>query len=311
MLRFIDLFSGIGGFHVALKEEGMECVFACDIDKKARESYYANFGLKPKADITEVDVEDIPSHDVLCAGFPCQSFSVSGNLESLNDKRGQLFFEIVRIAKHHNPQVLLLENVKNILQIDDGQVIKTIEEELDKAGYIMKYCLLNSSFFGVPQKRERVYFVCLKKDSPYTFSPPTYSVNEEIYLQDIMDTNPDSKLYLKESYAINWTRKTTDCAMKPIRLGYINKGAQGDRVYSHKGHATTLLATSGGLGARTGLYTDNTGRVRKLSKVECKRIMGFNNSHVVSDGIAGIMQLGNAVIPSIVRKVYNHISNTN
>ena len=108
--RFIDLFSGIGGFHIAMKKLGGNCVFASEIDASVREVYFNNFGLMPKGDITKIHVNDVPAHDVLCGGFPCQSFSKAGNREGINDSRGTLFFDIMRIAEHHKPSYLLLEN---------------------------------------------------------------------------------------------------------------------------------------------------------------------------------------------------------
>lgn len=163
MYRFVDLFCGIGGFRVALEKEGLECVFSCDIDEQAQKAYHRNFGETPLGDITEINEREIPKHDILCAGFPCQSFSISGKQKGINDNRGRLFYEIVRIAKYHQPYIMLLENVKNILSVDDGAVIKIIETKLDEIGYYMHLSILNSSLFGVPQSRERVYFVCIEK----------------------------------------------------------------------------------------------------------------------------------------------------
>lgn len=140
MLRFIDLFCGIGGFRVALEARGHKCVFSSDIDSHAREAYRANFGELPSGDIAKIGAADIPTHDVLCGGLPCQAFSISGKQGGMDDPRGRLFFEILRIAKYHQPKVLLLENVKNILSIDNGEVVKTIEQELNRIGYSHTGC---------------------------------------------------------------------------------------------------------------------------------------------------------------------------
>lgn len=164
-LDLFDLFCGIGGFRVALEKEGMKCVLSCDIDKNVREAYYQNFQDRPRGDITKINVTEIPDHDILCAGFPCQPFSIAGNRKGLNDiNNGRLFDEIIRIAKAKEPSVMLLENVKNILSIDNGNVVKTMEAKLNEIGYKVKKHVLNASYFGIPQARDRVYFVCLRKN---------------------------------------------------------------------------------------------------------------------------------------------------
>ncbi|MCA6071863.1 MAG: DNA cytosine methyltransferase, partial [Endomicrobium sp.] len=161
MYKFIDLFCGIGGFRVALEKRGLECVFSSDIDSYAQEAYKQNFGEKPSGNIMEIPANKITKHDILCAGFPCQSFSISGKKRGVTDSRGRLFYEIHRIADYHKPYILLLENVKNILTIDGGSVIKIIETKLDEIGYNLHKHVLNASYFGIPQARERVYFVSI------------------------------------------------------------------------------------------------------------------------------------------------------
>lgn len=151
MYKFIDLFCGIGGFRVALEQRGLECVFSSDTDHFVQDVYKQNFGEKPAGDITEIPENKIPKHDILCAGFPCQSFSISGKKGGVSDPRGRLFYEIQRIADYHKPYVLLLENVKNILTIDNGEVIKTIDKKLDEIGYELHRHVLNASHFGVPK----------------------------------------------------------------------------------------------------------------------------------------------------------------
>jgi len=299
MYKFIDLFSGLGGFRIALERKGMECVFASDIDERVNLAYKKNFGDMPSGDITEISEKKIPKHDILCAGFPCQSFSISGKMKGLNDNRGRLFYEIIRIVQYHQPYVLLLENVKNILTVDNGQVIKTIEVKLDEIGYRLYKHVLNSSYFGIPQSRERVYFVGLRKDTGISSSPPR-ETRKEIYLEDVLDKEVDDSLFINRT-DITIERENVEHALKPIRLGIVNKGGQGERIYSIKGHATTLSAYGGGVGARTGLYLVDK-RVRKLSISECKKIMGFPVTFYVSEGLRGYQQLGNAVIPAMIAK---------
>ena len=164
--KFIDLFSGIGGFHIAMEELGGECVFASEIDTAASQVYFDNFGILPEGDITKVNEKDIPKHDVLCAGFPCQSFSKAGNREGINDSRGTLFFDIIRIAAHHKPKFLLLENVRNLATHDNGNTWKVIKFNLDKIGYNVQDfpIIFSPHYIGIPQFRERVFILCKRKD---------------------------------------------------------------------------------------------------------------------------------------------------
>ena len=306
MHKFIDLFSGIGGFHVALKREGMDCVFACDIDRHSQEAYEANFGLAPRGDITELSASAIPQHDILCAGFPCQPFSISGKKEGLADERGRLFYEIVRIAKHHRPLLMLLENVRTILTIDNGSVQREIYQSLEGIGYRLEHVVLNASDFGIPQRRERVYFVAMRKDSPLWFKHPSPSL-KEVYLKDML--LPDSEtaeLVVKRDDICIELAGEQPLACKPIKVGYLNKSGQGERIYSTNGHAITLSANGGGVGSRTGLYLVN-GKVRRLHIDEAKSVMGFDKRHIVSDGVNGYRQLGNAVIPAMINNIYNHV----
>ena len=132
---FIDLFAGIGGFRIALESFGGKCVFSSDWDKYSQMVYEANFGDRPIGDITKIDAKDIPPHNVLCAGFPCQAFSISGKQEGFKDTRGTIFFDIARIAKYHKPEILFLENVKNLTKHDDGKTLKVVFNALDEVGY--------------------------------------------------------------------------------------------------------------------------------------------------------------------------------
>ena len=146
--KFIDLFSGVGGFHQAMESLGGECVYASDIDKKCREIYFENYGIVPNDDITKVDPKDIPAHNVICGGFPCQSFSKAGNRLGVQDPRGTLFFDIVRIAEYHKPEYLLLENVRNLAGHDQGRTWRTIYETLKDIGYnlITELCSVKNVF---------------------------------------------------------------------------------------------------------------------------------------------------------------------
>lgn len=161
-MRFIDLFSGIGGFRMAMERAGHECVGFCEIDRHAVKSYRAIYDTKGEyyaKDITRIDPADLPDFDCLTGGFPCQSFSVAGRREGFDDTRGTLFFDIARIAEARRPDVLLLENVKGLLSHDGGNTFRVILRTLDDLGYDCEWQVLNSKDFGVPQNRERVFIV--------------------------------------------------------------------------------------------------------------------------------------------------------
>jgi len=164
--KFIDLFCGIGGFHQALNRLGGQCVFACDIDEQCRKTYERNYGLKPHGDISKISInaETIPEFDILCAGFPCQSFSNSGKKGGLSDKRGQLFEYILQIATLRNPPFMFLENVKHIMKIDGGKVFDHILRRIRETGYEVDIIELSPHQLGVPQQRERVVFTCVRRD---------------------------------------------------------------------------------------------------------------------------------------------------
>ena len=314
MDTFIDLFAGIGGFRIVLEKLGLKCVFSSEIDKNAKRVYSENFNSEVHGDITKIDAKDIPEHDILCAGFPCQSFSINGKRMALEDRRGMLFYEIVRIAKYHKPDFLFLENVKNILYIDDGDVIRCIIDELNEIGYNVHYSLLNSSHFGVPQSRERVYFVCTRHDSGLKYKEPL-ATYEQVFLEDVLDDDKEvSESFYVEHDDMQFTESLRQTyRLKPIRIGQIlmNKreksdNAQGYRIYHEKGHAVTLMANGCGLGRCTGLYYIND-KVRRLTIKETKKLMGFPDWYNLQERDMSFKQLGNSVVTNMIGKVYEGV----
>jgi DNA (cytosine-5)-methyltransferase 1 len=163
-LKYIDLFCGIGGFHQALDKIGAQCILACDIDKDCRTVYKDNYGIDPISNVKDIDEKIMPDFDILCAGFPCQSFSNGGKKKCFNDERGLLFDEIMRIAKEKQPKFMFLENVKHILKVSKGEVIKYIEDKIAQCGYTLQLFQISPHNYGIPQQRERVYFVCVRND---------------------------------------------------------------------------------------------------------------------------------------------------
>lgn len=163
--KYASLFSGIGGFEQALGSLGGECIFSSEIDKFASQSYKAIYGGdKLHGDITKVNAEDVPNHDVLVGGFPCQSFSVAGKQEGFDDTRGTLFFDIARITQEKRPKVLLLENVKGLVNHGKGNTLKTMLKTLNKIGYVVDMEILNTKYFNIPHQRERVFIVAVRED---------------------------------------------------------------------------------------------------------------------------------------------------
>ena len=164
--KFIDLFSGIGAFHIALERCGGECVFASEIDPYAIETYRENFHMESGHDVTKVDEKNIPKHDVLCAGFPCQAFSNAGHKKGFADTRGTLFFEIERILRYHKTKYIILENVKHLLKHDGGRTYQVIKSKLIELGYVLteKPLILSPHYFGIPQNRERIFILGVHKD---------------------------------------------------------------------------------------------------------------------------------------------------
>ena len=163
-MTFIDLFSGMGGFRIAFESAGNKCIFSSEIDKYARETYKNNFQDYPEGDITKILSKDIPDFDILCAGFPCQPFSIAGKRLGFEDSRGTLFFEVARILKEKQPVAFLLENVRGITNHDGGNTIKVIMNTLDEIGYSCKDSVINALDYGIPQNRERWYCIGFRKD---------------------------------------------------------------------------------------------------------------------------------------------------
>lgn len=194
---FIDLFAGIGGFHSAAKQLGGHCLFASEIDLYAKIAYEKNYGIMPFGDITKIAETNIPDHDFLFAGFPCQPFSIIGNRLGFDDIRGTLFFEIARILKHKKPNFFILENVKQLSTHNKGKTIKTILDVLSGIGYKTHWKVLNALNFGVPQKRERTIIVGFL-DHSIEFEFPELRIQKS--LSDILekDENVDSKYFVSE-----------------------------------------------------------------------------------------------------------------
>lgn len=314
---FIDLFAGIGAFHQAFSSYGCQCIFASEFDKNCQNIYQKNYKISPEGDITKIPESSIPKHDILCAGFPCQAFSISGKQMGFNDTRGTLFFDILRIATYHNPKIIFLENVPQILRHDKGNTFSIIRNSLEKIGYDVYYQILNSSNFGVPQSRKRIYVLGFKKELgiknfffPLGHNTPTQLIDvclpdseTKNYIINRNDIRINDNVDLKPDIFRNYPQT-------PIRIGTINKGGQGERIYHSYGHSITLSAYGGGVGAKTGVYLINN-KVRKLTPRECARLMGFSDDFVISEkkNIA-YKQFGNSIVINVLTSIIKKIALT-
>jgi len=319
-LKFIDLFAGIGGFHLALTSFKAKCVFVSEWDKHAQSVYKNNFGIQPYGDITQINENEIPSHDIICGGFPCQAFSISGKQKGFEDSRGTLFFDIARIASHHKPKILLLENVFNFEKHDNGKTLKTVLNVLDNIGYTTFYKVLDASKYGVAQIRKRIYFVSFRKDlkvNSFEFPPP---LQKNKSLREFLEHTDETQQYSIKIERLKKLKLKKENVIKPlslfsfqsdfssIRVGTINKGGQGDRIYSPDGCAITLSAYGGGTGAKTGLYYID-GVIRKLSPRECANITGFPPNFILHENTNQCYkQFGNSVVVDVLQYILVEIN---
>lgn len=307
---FIDMFAGIGGFRLALESFGGTCVFSSEWDKNSQDVYLENFEELPRGDITKIKEGDIPEHDILCAGFPCQAFSISGKRLGFKDVRGTLFFDVARIAKYHKPDVLFLENVKNFAKHDNGNTLKTILNVLGDIGYKPFSGVLKSSDYGLPQARERIYIIAFKKDlgiENFDFPKQTSKIkvvkdileNEQFVPKKCYINRPDIKIYGDE-------KNVADCR-KPLQIGKLNNGGQGERIYSAYASGITLSAYGGGAASKTGAYLVND-KVRKLTPRECARMQGFPESFTLPENRnIAYKQFGNSVSVPVLKAILTKI----
>jgi len=323
--KFIDLFCGIGGFRQAFDDLGCECVFSSDIDKYANITYEANFGEIPHGDITKIPAKEIPAFDILLAGFPCQPFSYSGRNEGFEDKtRGTLFFDVVRMIKHHKPKMFLLENVKGLKSHNSGQTLKVIEETLIELGYNIKWAIIDSLKFGVPQKRERWYCVGFDKEIEFDFPKGKNIIPK---LKDIISNeyNDDRSLKLTdfEIARIDYHFQSSEIRVKHDNSKYASNTKKGKHGIFSFQKADGSLRFHVGDTAKTQIQeafyscletyactiiANRTPKLwdikRKLSVREAARLQGFPDKFIfpVSNNQA-YKQLGNSVVVPVIKAI--------
>ncbi len=300
-LRFVDLFCGIGGFHLAAEqvchERGLvpKCVFACDIDPDAQKAYEANFGQRPEGDITKVEASAIPEHDVLFAGFPCQAFSIIGDRRGFDDTRGTLFFDIARILDTKRPRAFVLENVKQLRSHDKGRTLATITHTLSELGYHVQHKVLNALRFGLPQKRERIFIVGFRE--PRFFEWPLGNV-PMTPLSQVLEQDVAEFYYASDK----------------IRLSREAKRANKKQYYEptvwHENKAGNISAYPYSCALRAGAshnYLLVNGE-RRLTEREMLRLQGFPDSYKIVSGYATTRkQAGNSVAVPCVAAVFRKV----
>ena len=285
--KFIDLFAGIGGIRLPFDKLGCNCVFSSEIDKYAIQTYKANFGETPNGDITKIDEKTIPHFDILLAGFPCQAFSIAGRRKGFDDTRGTLFFEIQRILEYHKPQCFLLENVKGLINHNEGKTFKTIIDILEnKLNYKVYYKVLNAKNFGMPQNRERVIIVgFLDHNIEFKYPEPT---NIKTRVGDILEKNVDEKYTISDRIWESHQRRKEKNRAKGNGFGYC--------LFDENSEYTSTISARYYKDGSEILIKQNNKNPRKLTPREAARLQGFDDSFkLVCSDAQCYKQFGNSV----------------
>jgi len=346
-IKIFEMFSGTGGASFSLKKANIpfKCIGFSEIDKYAVQCYKQNHGdIKNFGDCTKINPDELPCFDLLTGGFPCQSFSVAGKGLGEQDTRGTLFNEIIRIAEVKKPKYMLLENVKGLLSKKHKQTFDKILSELKRIGYFVHYNVLNSKKHGIPQNRERVWFVCFRdEDEFYKFEYPEEQ-ELKIFLKDILEKEVDEKYYLSKEQTAKLLQSTrhTSAFKEPKCIQVNNPSHSNNRVYGEEGISPTLNTMQGGnrqpfilsqplkflnrnqkklQGKYSGCVDScNTNgvrikqKIRKLTPAECFRLMGFLNNEINLEGLSNSQKYklaGNGWDINIVSKILKNMRFTN
>ena len=314
-LKFIDLFAGIGGFHLALKSLGMECVFTSEIDTHARKTYSANFKDKYldhpdlfAGDIWKVDYKKIPDFDILCGGFPCQPFSIAGKREGFKDERANVFNKIIEILKFKKPKIIILENVKNLKSHDKGNTYKIIEKNLQELGYNLKTSILDTNkITNIPQHRERIYIIGFLDIDKFNKFNLEFPEQEQGKICDMLEKNVDDKYYYSNRFKVfneiekNITKNISENVLYQYRRFYVRE--------NKSNCCPTLTANMGGGGHNVPLLKDDKG-IRKFTPRECFNLQGFPKDYKLPDVCDSALYklAGNAVSVPVVNLIVNKLN---
>ena len=323
-MKYIDLFGGIGGFSYGIKQATKgkwECVYYNDFDKYAVQTYNKNYGENYEAtDITTVKTTDIPDHDCICGGFPCQTFSIAGKRKGFEDIRGTMFFEIMRIAKAKRTKYLFLENVKGLLNHNKGKTFTTILQTLEELGYEVQWMVLNSKFFGVPQNRERVFIIgslrgeCRPEILPFSWNDgQTPEGLSKGYSSKTISTRTGSTA--KQQTIINHSLYPRSSKTNKGGTGHLTKmdgstycldtgNMQGLETHNTITEAIGRQGSSKEYKSSCKKIYGNTNQIRRLTPTECERLQGFPDGW--TEGVSDTQrykQMGNAVTTNVIEAI--------
>ena len=317
-MNFIDLFCGIGGFRIAFESVGGKCVFSSDIDKYACETYKENFNEYPLSDITKIDEKQIPNFDILCAGFPCQPFSIGGLRKGFQDTRGTLFFDIERIIREKRPKVFVLENVKGLVNHDKGKTLDVIINKLgnrvngkentnklnDCLNYDVHYKVINSKEFGVPQNRERIYIIGFDKRVDFKFP----NNNKEKKLTDVLDYTVENNTLsptLERNIETHLENHKKYIEIKDLEYLLAYEVRKSRSTFRFDNLSPTLTAKMGTGGNNVPVLVNQK---RKLTTYECLKIQGYPNNFKIRPNYSqSYKQIGNSVSVPVIKALAREI----
>ena len=320
-MKFIDLFSGIGGFRLALEKNNHKCVFSADFDKYSCDTYFKNFGEYPLIDIKTLSENEIPNHDILCAGFPCQPFSIAGKRRGFEDTRGTLFFDILRILKKKKPKIFILENVKGLVNHDKNKTFKIILESLSKKinnklniknrnnlGYNVFWSVLNSKDYNIPQNRERVFIVGFKNPN-INFQFP---LKKKLTLKfsKLLENKPKNEKkisLLSSTYVMRHLKLHKNYNLIKNYQHLIANEVRKSRCNFHYSNISPCLTTKMGTGGNNVPYLVN--KKRFLTLKECLRLQGFPSNYKLTKNYSeALKQIGNSVTVNVVDEIVKKIN---
>lgn len=311
-LQIASFFAGVGGIDIAFEMAGAEVIYANEYDQYAVQTYENNFNMQvDHRDINDVQASEVPDHDVMLGGFPCQAFSIAGHRQGFLDEkgRGNLFFEMERLFEEKKPSIIFLENVKNLVGHDNGNTFRIITERLEEAGYHVKYQVMNAKDYGnVPQNRERIYIVAFRDVRQYQLFDFPKPIPLTRTLRDVIDFENEQEeryYYTKEKYAFY---DMLDAEMTNRDSVY-----QWRRVYvreNKSGVSPTLTANMGTGGHNVPLIRTDAGKIRKLTPRECFNLQGYPSNYRLPENMSNTRlykQAGNSVVVPVIRRIAENI----